>query len=238
MELNERIALARKQAGLSQEQLGDKLGVSRQAVSKWESGQTNPDVAYVVGMCRYLGVSTDWLLTEEDSSSDAQPLRCPGCTSIITPLDDFCSKCGRSLRGKEAVTYTLLLQARPYGNTTMAAQSMVQLSTKKYLWSENSPMLKLDDKSASALIASAPQILDRGRTADQAHKIMETFAISDIVDLYRDNDGLTAEEFSTTPPLSMDDLPSGPATNSLSFGGTVLAVVVGLVVGLLLLSFL
>ena len=38
MELYERIALARKQAGLSQEQLGEKLGVSRQAVSKWESG--------------------------------------------------------------------------------------------------------------------------------------------------------------------------------------------------------
>ena len=38
MELKERIALARKQAGLSQEQLGEKLGVSRQAVRKWESG--------------------------------------------------------------------------------------------------------------------------------------------------------------------------------------------------------
>lgn len=38
VELKERIALARKQAGLSQEQLGEKLGVSRQAVSKWESG--------------------------------------------------------------------------------------------------------------------------------------------------------------------------------------------------------
>ena len=38
MNLGERIALARKQAGLSQEQLGEKLRVSRQAVSKWESG--------------------------------------------------------------------------------------------------------------------------------------------------------------------------------------------------------
>ena len=38
MELTERIALARTQAGLSQEQLGEKLGVSRPAVSKWESG--------------------------------------------------------------------------------------------------------------------------------------------------------------------------------------------------------
>ena len=50
MSLGERIALARKQAGLSQEQLGEKLGVSRQAVSKWESSQTNPDVAYVAQM--------------------------------------------------------------------------------------------------------------------------------------------------------------------------------------------
>lgn len=38
MQLNERITQARKQAGLTQEQLGEALGVSRQAVSKWESG--------------------------------------------------------------------------------------------------------------------------------------------------------------------------------------------------------
>ena len=59
MTLGERIAQARKLAGLSQEQLGDRLGVSRQAVSKWESGQTNPDVAYVAEMCRLFGVSSD-----------------------------------------------------------------------------------------------------------------------------------------------------------------------------------
>ena len=38
MEWNERVAAARKAAGLTQETLGEKLGVSRQAVSKWESG--------------------------------------------------------------------------------------------------------------------------------------------------------------------------------------------------------
>ena len=38
MSLGERISQARKRAGLSQEQLGEQLGVSRQAVSKWESG--------------------------------------------------------------------------------------------------------------------------------------------------------------------------------------------------------
>ena len=66
MELKDRIALARKQAGLSQEQLGEKLGVSRQAVSKWEAGQSNPDLTYVAEMCRLFGVSSDWLLLGEE----------------------------------------------------------------------------------------------------------------------------------------------------------------------------
>ena len=43
MELNERIAAVRKAAGLTQEQLGELVGVSRQAVSKWESSQAVPD---------------------------------------------------------------------------------------------------------------------------------------------------------------------------------------------------
>ena len=47
MELHERIAAVRKAAGLTQEQLGELLGVTRQAVSKWESGQTVPDTVTV-----------------------------------------------------------------------------------------------------------------------------------------------------------------------------------------------
>ena len=47
MEWNDRIAQMRKAAGLTQEQLGELVGVSRQAVSKWESGQTVPDALTV-----------------------------------------------------------------------------------------------------------------------------------------------------------------------------------------------
>ena len=72
MELKDRIAQARRAAGLSQEQLGEQLGVSRQAVSKWESGAANPDVAYLAAMCRELGVSSDWLLLGEEP--DGTPL--------------------------------------------------------------------------------------------------------------------------------------------------------------------
>ena len=51
MELKDRIAAVRKAAGLTQEQLGELLGVTRQAVSKWESGQTTPDAATIAALC-------------------------------------------------------------------------------------------------------------------------------------------------------------------------------------------
>ena len=54
MELKDRIAAVRKAAGLTQEQLGELLGVTRQAVSKWESGQTTPDAATIAALCEKL----------------------------------------------------------------------------------------------------------------------------------------------------------------------------------------
>ena len=57
MELNERIASVRKAAGLTQEQLGELVGVSRQAVSKWESGQAVPDALTITALCQKLHVS-------------------------------------------------------------------------------------------------------------------------------------------------------------------------------------
>ena len=109
MTLGERITLARKQAGLSQEQLGDKLGVSRQAVSKWESNQATPDVAYLAEMCRLFGVSSDWLLLGQESARENAPARCPGCQAIVTGLDKFCPNCGRPLQGQDSETYSLVL---------------------------------------------------------------------------------------------------------------------------------
>ena len=51
MEWNERITVVRKAAGLTQEQLGQRLGVTRQAVSKWESAQTVPDAVTIARLC-------------------------------------------------------------------------------------------------------------------------------------------------------------------------------------------
>ena len=68
MELNERIAAVRKAAGLTQEQLGELVGVSRQAVSKWESGETQPTTDKLPQLAMLLGVDVSALFTVETPS--------------------------------------------------------------------------------------------------------------------------------------------------------------------------
>ena len=68
MKLHEKIWIQRKQAGLSQEALGELLGVSRQAVSKWETGESAPEIAKLKGLAEAFGTSVDWLLSENDES--------------------------------------------------------------------------------------------------------------------------------------------------------------------------
>lgn len=65
MNLNERITECRKQCGLSQEGLAQRLGVSRQAVSKWETGDAEPENGNLLLLAQTLGVSVDWLLSGE-----------------------------------------------------------------------------------------------------------------------------------------------------------------------------
>ena len=92
-EMKDRIAAARKLAGLTQEQLGELLGVTRQAVSKWESGQTVPDTMTVARLCEALHVSADYvLLGKEPEETDGQ-------TPPAYALPDTCPCCGRPVEG-------------------------------------------------------------------------------------------------------------------------------------------
>lgn len=62
MSIADRIQTLRKSKGISQEELADKVGVSRQAVSKWESGQSTPDIEKIILLSGFFGVTTDFLL--------------------------------------------------------------------------------------------------------------------------------------------------------------------------------
>lgn len=60
--LGRRIQELRREKGISQEGLAEKMGVSRQAVSKWESGQSAPDLEKLVALSEFFGTTTDYLL--------------------------------------------------------------------------------------------------------------------------------------------------------------------------------
>lgn len=65
MKLNEKILYYRKAAKLSQEELAERVGVSRQAVSKWERGDATPEVEKLLLLARAFGVTTDELLSSD-----------------------------------------------------------------------------------------------------------------------------------------------------------------------------
>ncbi len=73
MILADKIIFLRKKAGWSQEDLAEKLGVTRQSVSKWEGAQSVPDMDKVVTMSRLFGVTTDYLLKDELEEESPAP---------------------------------------------------------------------------------------------------------------------------------------------------------------------
>lgn len=74
MTFAEHLTDLRKQRGLSQEQLGDLIGVSRQAVSKWESGSTTPELEKLLALSDYFEISLDRLVGRKP---EIQPYAAP-----------------------------------------------------------------------------------------------------------------------------------------------------------------
>ena len=68
MALDERIKTCRQSAGLSQEKLAELVGVSRQAVTKWETGQSAPSTENLFRLAEILGTTVDFLLTEQEKA--------------------------------------------------------------------------------------------------------------------------------------------------------------------------
>ena len=75
MKLAERIQYLRKNKGVSQEELADQIGVSRQAVSKWESEQSLPDLDRIIAMSEYFHVTTDYILRGIEPVADKKKER-------------------------------------------------------------------------------------------------------------------------------------------------------------------
>ena len=72
MSIGSKLAQARRAANLTQEQLAERLGVTRQAVSRWESDAAYPETDKIVRMARLLNVSCDYLLRDDIAAGDTE----------------------------------------------------------------------------------------------------------------------------------------------------------------------
>ena len=74
-QFSENLQNLRKEKGLSQEELGEQLSVSRQTISKWEKGTAYPDMLNLMTISQFFGVSTDELISgrkEENATEEAE----------------------------------------------------------------------------------------------------------------------------------------------------------------------
>jgi len=97
LNIGKKILEHREKNGFSQEALAEKLGVSRQSVSKWELNQALPEVDKIIALSRLFGTTTDELLITKEGvcQSCAMPFEYgrPGTNADGTDNDDYCEHC-------------------------------------------------------------------------------------------------------------------------------------------------
>ena len=114
MILADKIIDLRKRNGWSQEELADKLGVSRQSISKWEGAQSMPDMNRILKMSEIFGVSTDYLL-KEDMEMPADT----GMPEFLTEEENI-----RSVSMEEAAAF-LSYKERSSGRTALGVMMCI-----------------------------------------------------------------------------------------------------------------
>ena len=114
MELYEKLYELRRASGMSQEELAEKLGVSRQAVSKWEGGGAQPELQKLIELSKLYNVSVDELLSLEHAKSqqDAAEAAVPNNAEITLAeklgFRDFCAQHKRAIGGAAVALAALI----------------------------------------------------------------------------------------------------------------------------------
>ena len=93
MRLSDKILSLRKQRGLSQEELAEKLNVSRQAVSRWEVGYAQPDAFNILQLSKLFGVTADYLLNDDYESDHDFPAVKNSETTAIKKIKKVIALC-------------------------------------------------------------------------------------------------------------------------------------------------
>lgn len=145
MNIADRILNLRKMKGISQEELADKIGVSRQAVSKWESEQSIPDLEKIIIMSDYFGVTTDYILKGIESSEQEEEKADARIFTIVATVFNFMGVIVSAgvwyeEQNTTAIMCGLIFMAMAcmiFGIGMVASSEQSKKKAKQYFWSIN-----------------------------------------------------------------------------------------------------
>ncbi|HHT14466.1 MAG TPA: helix-turn-helix transcriptional regulator [Clostridiales bacterium] len=116
MSFSENLKKIRKDNNMSQEEFAEMMGVSRQAVSKWESDEGYPEVEKLLIISRKLNVSLDSLMCSEILTNEVGAKVSEGAITIVSPNEGIIATCSKVMKsqeykgGKRAPKYALFAQ--------------------------------------------------------------------------------------------------------------------------------
>ena len=143
MELYEKLYELRRASGMSQEELAEKLGVSRQAVSKWESGATQPELSKLIELSKLYSVSVDELLSlehakpEQDAAESPVQSNAEKAPAEKLSFRDFCIQ-HKKIIGGAAVALAALIAVGVHYNNRINTLSMQVNDLRSQLYSVQS----------------------------------------------------------------------------------------------------
>lgn len=227
MELKDRIAAVRRAAGLTQEQLGELLGVSRQAVSRWESGQTSPDVSTLAALCEKLRVSADYVLLGKEPGEGQS-------TGPAYEPPDTCPCCGRPVEGSICPSCGFTLPTTPPRGPRYAIIAASRYYSNAYAEKQLVRYCGMTEEQAQELLrrGSAPSytVLRRDLT-DSAAQYLAARLNRDLFSPLRIvEDAGEAEDALLAKPSAMTLPPPAEGNSGIGFFGVVLAVIVALLI--------
>lgn len=227
MELKDRIAAVRRAAGLTQEQLGELLGVSRQAVSRWESGQTSPDAATLAALCEKLRVSADYVLLGKEPGEGQS-------TGPAYEPPDTCPCCGRPVEGSICPSCGFTLPTTPPRGPRYAIIAASRYYSNAYAEKQLVRYCGMTEEQAQELLrrGSAPSytVLRRDLT-DSAAQYLAARLNRDLFSPLRIvEDAGEAEDALLAKPSAMTLPPPAEGNSGIGFFGVVLAVIVALLI--------
>ena len=142
----------RKARKLSQEELAAQLDVSRQAVGKWEQGQSYPEVEKLLSLCAVLNTSMDALMADELPKNCRTEINAPAPSESIL------------IRGIHLVRCTSVMRSQPFRSRRGPKYFLYGVSGRSYTWGTQNTLLGwyADEASVQAEIKAIREAMRRG----------------------------------------------------------------------------